>query len=136
MENKPEILALTADIVAAFVGRNPIPPSDLRVVISDVYRALCDTANGSGRSALSAGDLKPAVPARKSIHDDYLICLEDGKRFKSLKRHLRTHYNLSPAQYREKWGLPADYPMVAPKYAAARSILAKKIGLGRRRRKT
>lgn len=136
MDNKPEILALTADIVAAFVGRNPIPHSDLRIVINDVYRALCDNANGPGRSTMPLGELKPAVPVKKSVHDDYLICLEDGKRFKSLKRHLRTHYNLSPAQYREKWGLPADYPMVAPKYAAARSVLAKKIGLGRRRRKS
>lgn len=93
------------------------------------------TPNGHALAPSLASELKPAVPAKKSVHDDYLICLEDGKRFKSLKRHLRTQYNLSPVQYREKWGLPLDYPMVAPKYAAARSLLAKKIGLGRQRRK-
>ena len=136
MDDKPEILALTADIVSAFVGRNPIPPSDLRTVINDVYRALSDNAFAGPQGAIALGDLRPAVPVKKSIGEEYLICLEDGKKFKSLKRHLRTHYNLSPAQYREKWGLPPDYPMVAPRYAAARSQLAKKIGLGQRRRKS
>ncbi|HEY7750467.1 MAG TPA: MucR family transcriptional regulator [Aestuariivirgaceae bacterium] len=133
MNEKPEILALTADIVAAFVGKNPIPAADLREVINDVYRALSD--NASGGATRAASELKPAVPIKRSINEEYITCLEDGKKFKSLKRHLRTHYNLSPEQYREKWGLPADYPMVAPKYAAARSLLAKKIGLGQRHKK-
>jgi predicted transcriptional regulator len=134
MEGKPEILALTADIVAAYVARNAISAADLRTVINDVYRALSDNASGTTARQSSTAELKPAVPVKRSIHDDYIICLEDGKKFKSLKRHLRTHYDLSPEQYREKWGLPPDYPMVAPKYAAARSMLAKKIGLGRRRK--
>jgi|SRR5687768_5155335 predicted transcriptional regulator len=134
MDGKPEILALTADIVAAYVAKNAISAADLRAVINDVYRALSDNASGAAARQSSAAELKPAVPAKRSIHDDYIICLEDGKKFKSLKRHLRTHYDLSPEQYREKWGLPPDYPMVAPKYAAARSMLAKKIGLGRRRK--
>jgi MucR family transcriptional regulator, transcriptional regulator of exopolysaccharide biosynthesis len=135
MNDKPEILSLTANIVSAFVGRNPVASSDLRHVINDVYRALRENANGHALNPLLASELKPAVPVKKSLHDEYLICLEDGKRFKSLKRHLRTQYDLSPAQYREKWGLPPEYPMVAPKYAAARSLLAKKIGLGRQRKK-
>jgi len=136
MNEKPEILALTADIVAAFVGKNPILPAELRTIINDVYRALSDNASGALRGSNAPVELKPAVPVKRSICDDHIICLEDGKKFKSLKRHLRTHYNLSPEQYREKWGLPADYPMVAPRYAAARSLLAKKIGLGQRRKKT
>jgi predicted transcriptional regulator len=136
MNDKPEILALTADIVAAFVGKNPISPADLRTIINDVYRALSENASSALRGSNSAVELKPAVPLKRSICEEHIICLEDGKKFKSLKRHLRTHYNLSPEQYREKWGLPADYPMVAPRYAAARSLLAKKIGLGQRRKKT
>ena len=135
MNDKPEILSLTANIVSAFVGKNPVATSDLRHVINDVYRALRENANGHPLNPSFPSELKPAVPAKKSVHDEYLICLEDGKRFKSLKRHLRTQYNLSPGQYREKWALPPDYPMVAPKYAAARSLLAKKIGLGQRRKK-
>jgi predicted transcriptional regulator len=135
MNDKPEILSLTANIVSAFVGKNPVATSDLRHVINDVYRALRENANGHPLNPSFPSEHKPAVPAKKSVHDEYLICLEDGKRFKSLKRHLRTQYNLSPAQYREKWALPPDYPMVAPKYAAARSLLAKKIGLGQRRKK-
>lgn len=135
MNDKPEILALTADIVAAFVGKNPISPADLRAVINDVYRALSENASGALCGSIPV-ELKPAVPLKRSICEEHIICLEDGKKFKSLKRHLRTHYNLSPEQYREKWRLPADYPMVAPRYAAARSLLAKKIGLGQRRKKT
>ena len=133
MGEKPEILALTADIVAAFVAANSVPASDLRTVINDVYRALRDNASELLHPTTPT-KLKPAVPIKRSIRDDHIVCLEDGKKFKSLKRHLRTHYNLSPEQYREKWGLPPDYPMVAPKYAAARSLLAKKIGLGQRRK--
>jgi predicted transcriptional regulator len=134
MGEKPELLELTVDIVAAFVGRNDVQPADLRGLITDVYRALSDNAAGISQDSKESSDLRPAVPVKRSIHDDFIICLEDGKKFKSLKRHLRTHYNLSPEQYRDKWGLSPDYPMVAPNYAAARSKLAKKIGLGRRKR--
>jgi predicted transcriptional regulator len=134
MSEKPELLALTVDIVAAFVGRNDVQAADLRGLITEVYCALSDSASGIGREAKNGPDQQPAVPIKRSVHDEFIICLEDGKKFKSLKRHLRTHYNLSPEQYREKWGLPPEYPMVAPNYAAARSKLAKKIGLGRRKR--
>ena len=122
---------MAADIVAAYVGNNTVSQGDLPRLIAGVYQAL-QSATGSPAPKEAAVDLKPAAPVRKSITPDYLICLEDGKKFKSLKRHLRSHYNLSPEQYREKWGLPADYPMVAPNYAAARSKLAKNMGLGRR----
>ena len=101
-------------------------------MISDVYEALGKAAAKAAQPVKE--DLKPAVPIKRSVTPDYIICLEDGKKFKSLKRHLRTHYNLTPEEYREKWGLPHDYPMVAPNYAAARSQLAKKMGLGHRRR--
>ncbi|MGI9463801.1 MAG: MucR family transcriptional regulator [Aestuariivirgaceae bacterium] len=132
MENKTEIVELTSDIVAAYVGNNAVPSTDLPSLINDVYRALASAVEGV--SEKPANDAKPAVPVRRSVTDDYIICLEDGKKFKSLKRHLRTHYNLTPEQYREKWNLPIDYPMVAPEYAKARSALAKKMGLGQRRR--
>jgi predicted transcriptional regulator len=134
MSEKPELLALTVDIVAAFVGKNDVQAADLRGLITDVYRALSDNAAGILRDSKESADLRPAVPVKRSVHDEFIFCLEDGKKFKSLKRHLRTHYNLSPEQYRDKWGLSPDYPMVAPNYAAARSKLAKKIGLGRRKR--
>jgi predicted transcriptional regulator len=134
MSEKPELLALTVDIVAAFVGRNNVQAADLRGLITEVYCALSDSAAGIGRETKNGHDQRPAVPVKRSVHDEFIICLEDGKKFKSLKRHLRTHYNLSPEQYREKWGLPPEYPMVAPNYAAARSKLAKKIGLGRQKR--
>ena len=120
MNDKPEILSLTANIVSAFVGKNPVATSDLRHVINDVYRALRENANGHPLNPSFPSELKPAVPAKKSVHDEYLICLEDGKKFKSLKRHLRTTYDMTPEQYRSKWGLPVDYPMVAPGYAKAR----------------
>ena len=134
MGEKPELLALTVDIVAAFVARNDVQAADLRGLITDVYLALSDSASGISRESKESQDHRPAVPVKRSVHDEFIICLEDGKQFKSLKRHLRTHYDLSPEQYREKWGLSPDYPMVAPSYAAARSKLAKKIGLGRRKR--
>jgi predicted transcriptional regulator len=134
MSEKPELLALTVDIVAAFVGRNDVQAADLRGLITEVYCALSDSATGIARETKTGQDHRPAVPVKRSVNDEFIICLEDGKKFKSLKRHLRTHYNLSPEQYREKWGLPPDYPMVAPNYAAARSKLAKKIGLGRQKR--
>ncbi|MBX9619199.1 MucR family transcriptional regulator [Candidatus Raskinella chloraquaticus] len=127
------LIELAADIVSAYVSKNPLSPSDLTGLIGDVYAALRRTT--TGESPVSTEPLKPAVSLKKSITADYIICLEDGKKFKSLKRHLRTHYNLSPEQYREKWGLPSDYPMVAPNYAQARSQLAKKMGLGQQRRK-
>ena len=124
------LIELTADIVAAYLSNNNLAPGDLPNLIGSVHSALHRTSAGSEPAAPEP--LKPATTARRSITPDYLICLEDGKRFKSLKRHLRTHYNLTPAQYRAKWGLPADYPMVAPNYAKTRSDLARQMGLGRR----
>ena len=134
MENKTEMIELATRIVAAYVGNNSVTQSDLPKLIGDVHRALEQAANGHAAKE-EVVDSKPAVNVKKSITPDYLICLEDGKKFKSLKRHLRTHFNLSPEQYREKWGLAADYPMVAPNYASARSSLAKNMGLGQRRKK-
>jgi predicted transcriptional regulator len=128
--DKSSLVALTASIVSAYVSKNAVGREDLPAMIADVHEAL---SRASQRVAIpEREELKPAVSPKKSIHDDYIICLEDGKKFKSLKRHLRTHYNLSPEEYREKWGLAHDYPMVAPKYAAARSQLAKQMGLGRK----
>jgi MucR family transcriptional regulator, transcriptional regulator of exopolysaccharide biosynthesis len=134
MQEKGNLLELTANIAAAYVGNNTVAQADLPELIANIYRSLASAPQGGqdGKPA-SGSELKPAVAVRKSITPDYLICLEDGKKFKSLKRHLRTHYDLSPEQYREKWGLPVDYPMVAPNYAEARSSLAKKIGLGQNR---
>ena len=128
-----QYIALAAEIVSAYVSRNSVPSGDLAGLIGDVHAALLQAAgNGVAEPAEAP---KPAVQARKSVQPDYIVCLEDGKRFKSLKRHLRTVYDLTPDQYRAKWGLPADYPMVAPNYAAARSELAKQMGLGQQRRK-
>jgi len=126
-------IELAADIVSAYVSNNSVSANDLAGLISDVHAALQRV--GTGEVEIIVEPLKPAVPLKKSISPDFLICLEDGKKFKSLKRHLRTQYNLTPEQYREKWGLPADYPMVAPNYAAARSELAKQMGLGQQRRR-
>lgn len=134
MENKSIMLELAAQIVASYVGHNTVQQSDLPKLIADVHRAL-EAAAGNGAPKEETSEAKPAVNVKKSITPDYLICLEDGKKFKSLKRHLRTHFSLSPEQYREKWGLPADYPMVAPNYATSRSKLAKNMGLGQRRGK-
>jgi predicted transcriptional regulator len=125
-----EIASLTADIVAAYVANNVISGDKLPEFIGSVHAAL-KSASVQGVEPPKV-DLTPAVPVKKSVTQDYIICLEDGKKFKSLKRHLNTHYGLTPEQYREKWGLPRDYPMVAPAYAAARSDLAKNMGLGRR----
>ena len=124
-------IELTATIVSAYVSNNSVPSADLPTLIGQVHSALTRVWSGSGE--VPAEPPKPAVSLKKSITPDHIVCLEDGKKFKSLKRHLRTQYNVTPEQYREKWGLPADYPMVAPKYAKARSRLAKKIGLGRKR---
>ncbi len=130
-----DLVGLTAEIVSAYVSNNSVTATDLPGLIGDVHQALARASGGGGAATEAAerGDFKPAVPVKKSVTDDYLICLEDGKKFKSLKRHLRTHYKLSPDQYRAKWDLPPTYPMVAPNYAAARSQLAKKMGLGKSR---
>jgi predicted transcriptional regulator len=124
-----ELLRMTADVVAAYVSNNALPTGQLAEVISAVYQSL-KALEGRGGDQKSE-PLKPAVPIRKSITPDYLICLEDGKKLKMLKRHLRSTYDMTPDDYRQKWGLPADYPMVAPNYAQQRSAFAKKIGLGR-----
>jgi predicted transcriptional regulator len=124
---------LTAGIVSAYVSNNTVPASDIPGLISQVHAALQRVS--TGRPEMSAEPAKPAVSVKKSMTAEYLVCLEDGKHFKSLKRHLRTQYNLTPEQYREKWNLPTDYPMVAPNYAVARSQLAKKMGLGQQRRR-
>ncbi len=124
-----DVLGLTAQIVSAHVSSNSVPASQLPALIQDVYRTL----SGMGRDAPVAAVAEkpaPAVPVKKSIFPDYLVCLEDGKKLKMLKRHLSTAYDMTPEQYREKWGLAADYPMVAPNYASHRSSLAKQIGLG------
>jgi predicted transcriptional regulator len=126
-------IELTAEIVSAYVSNNSVPAGDLSALINQVHAAL--TRVSSGQVELPAEPLKPAIPVKKSIAPDYLVCLEDGKKFKSLKRHLRTQYKMTPEQYREKWGLAPDYPMVAPNYAAARSQLAKQMGLGQQRRR-
>ena len=126
-------IELAADIVSAYVSNNSVPSSELPALINEVHNALLRVTSGAAPVVVEA--LKPAVPTKKSITNDYIICLEDGKKFKSLKRHLRTQYNISPEEYREKWGLPADYPMVAPNYAKARSQLAKQMGLGQQRRR-
>jgi predicted transcriptional regulator len=126
-------IKLTADIVSAYVSNNSVPSADLPALIGQVHSALSRVSSGVIES--SSEPPKPAVSVKKSITSDYLVCLEDGKKFKSLKRHLRTQYNMTPEQYREKWGLAADYPMVAPSYAAARSHLAKQMGLGQQRRR-
>ena len=127
-QREAELIELSSEIVAAYVGHNALSVSDLPKLIADVYAAL--RTLGSGTAAAQAEPQKPAVTVRRSITPDYLTCLEDGKKFKSLKRHLMTHHQLTPQQYREKWGLPADYPMVAPNYSETRSTLAKNSGLG------
>lgn len=133
MAEKPEdskILGLTAQIVSAHVANNIVEPQSLCGFIRDIYKTL---ATVDAATAAPVEKAQPAVPIRKSVFPDYIICLEDGKRLKMLKRHLATAYNMTPAQYREKWGLDANYPMVAPRYAERRSSLAKQIGLGTRR---
>lgn len=126
-------IELAADIVSAYVSNNSVPSGDLPSLISDVHGALLRVAGGQVEAPAEAP--KPAVAVKKSVTPDYIVCLEDGKKFKSLKRHLRTTYDLTPEQYRTKWGLPAEYPMVAPNYAKARSELAKSMGLGQQRKR-
>ena len=133
MEDKPELLEMTADIVSAYVGNNSVSAEALPALIANIHAALSGVSNGPVEAEPEPKD--PAVPIRKSIAPDFLICLEDGRKFKSLKRHLRTKYDMSPEEYRTKWGLPKDYPMVAPNYAKARSELAKSMGLGQGGRK-
>jgi predicted transcriptional regulator len=128
MEEKNEVIEMTADIVSAYVGNNTVSAAELPALIQSVHRALAGVSGGA--EVVEAAPRDPAVPIRRSITPDFIICLEDGRKFKSLKRHLRTKYNMSPEEYRAKWGLPKDYPMVAPNYAKARSDLAKQMGLG------
>ncbi len=132
MTANASIIELTTEIVSAYVGHNTVASADLPTLILQVYEALSRASDGLVKPPVTKSE--PAISIRKSITPDYLICLEDGKQFKSLKRHLRTHYNMGPDEYREKWGLPRDYPMVAPNYAQARSKLAKKMGLGQKGR--
>jgi len=129
--NVSELLELTTEIVSAHAGNNTVAPSDLPQLIQGVFKTLADV----GSQEMAPEKPRPAVSAKKSIFPDYIVCLEDGKKLKMLKRHLKTAYNLSPDEYRKRWGLPADYPMVAPNYAKHRSALAKKIGLGTKPRK-
>jgi predicted transcriptional regulator len=129
--NVSELLELTTEIVSAHASNNTVAPSDLPQLIQDVFKTLADV----GAAEAIPEKPRPAVSVKKSIFPDYIVCLEDGKKLKMLKRHLKTAYNLSPDEYRKRWGLPADYPMVAPNYAKHRSVLAKKIGLGTKPRK-
>jgi predicted transcriptional regulator len=134
MEEKSEIIEMTADIVSAYVGNNSVSATELPSLIQSVHRALSGVS--AGAEAVEAAPKEPAVPIKRSITPDHLVCLEDGRKFKSLKRHLRTKYNMSPEDYRAKWGLAKDYPMVAPNYAKQRSDLAKQMGLGQGGRQT
>ncbi len=126
-------IQLTANIVSAYVSNNTVASAEIPNLISQVHSALLRVSNGQATTPTEPP--KPAVPVKRSITPEHIVCLEDGKKFKSLKRHLRTQYDMTPEQYREKWGLPADYPMVAPNYAEARSRLAKQMGLGQQRRR-
>ena len=132
--NEVELVEMAADIVSAFVSHNSVPAAELPGLIHSVHSAMQKIVGTTVEEPVEQVKA-PAVPIKRSIADDYLICLEDGKKFKSLKRHLRTQYNMSPSEYREKWGLSGDYPMVAPNYARARSALAKEMGLGQQRKK-
>jgi predicted transcriptional regulator len=134
MDTKTDAIDMTADIVSAYVGNNSISASELPSLIQSVYHAL--NSISTGEEIKAEAPKEPAVSIKKSISNDHIICLEDGRKFKSLKRHLRTKYNMTPEEYRAKWGLPKDYPMVAPAYAKARSELAKQMGLGQSGRQT
>lgn len=125
--SKEDLLALTTEIVSAYVSNNSLSTGEIPAVIEQVYKTLANVGTPGGAAADRP---QPAVPIKRSVMPDYIICLEDGKKLKMLKRHLKTAYNMTPEEYRERWGLPADYPMVAPNYAAQRSKLAKQIGLG------
>ncbi len=134
MEDKLEVIEMTTDIVSAYVGSNTVSASDLPLLIQSVHQAL--TGMATETVDVEASLKEPAIAVKKSITPDHLVCLEDGRKFKSLKRHLRTKYNMTPEDYRVKWGLAKDYPMVAPNYARARSDLAKQMGLGQAGRKS
>ncbi len=125
---QPSLIELVSQIVSAYVAHNPVPVVELPRLIERVHATLSEIDGAPAAEPKS--ELKPAVPVRKSVTEDHIVCLEDGKKFKSLKRHLRTRYDMSPEEYREKWGLAPDYPMVAPNYAKQRSDLARKMGLG------
>ncbi len=129
--SQEKLITITSDIVAAYVGNNPLAPSDIPDAISNVHRSLQGLSDPSSVTEVKQ---KPPVPIKRSVTPDYIICLEDGKKLKMLKRYLRSNYDMTPEDYRAKWGLAADYPMVAPNYAAQRSAFAKKIGLGRKGR--
>lgn len=131
--DKSEILALTSEIVSSHVSNNPVPTTDLPAVIQSVFEKLSELSVDQPEPKV---ELVPAVPIKKSVTDEYIVCLEDGKKLKMLKRHLKTAYDMTPEDYRAKWGLSADYPMVAPAYARKRQELAKEIGLGRKPRKS
>ena len=133
-QDSSTLVTLTANIVSAYVAKNAISANEISSLIERVHDALAKVSTDGGEPLPE--DLKPVVPIKKSVTPDYIICLNDGKQFKSLKRHLRTAYNMSPEEYRAKWGLPYDYPMVAPNYAQTRSLLAKKMGLGRQASKS
>ncbi len=132
MDTRNDLVEMAADIVSAYVSANQVPPHEIPALIRTVYASLQQIAGSA--PAVVASAQEPAVPVKKSITPDYIVCLEDGKKFKSLKRHLRTKYSMTPDEYRAKWGLPHDYPMVAPNYAKERSNLAKRMGLGHARR--
>jgi predicted transcriptional regulator len=131
--NRSDLVGLTAEIISAYVSNNTVVAADLPGIIGDVHEALSKASQRIGPAERE--ELRPAIALKKSVTPDYIVCLEDGKKFKSLKRHLRTQYSMTPEQYRDKWALPPDYPMVAPNYAAARSQLAKQMGLGQQRRR-
>lgn len=131
--NGGSFIELTADIVSAYVSNNAVSAAEIPGLINQIHSALVRVSGGNLEAQPES--LKPAIAVKRSITPDYIVCLEDGKKFKSLKRHLRTQYNMTPEQYREKWGLAPEYPMVAPNYAAARSQLAKQMGLGQQRRR-
>ncbi|MDX8494707.1 MucR family transcriptional regulator [Mesorhizobium sp. VK22B] len=128
-QDNSDLIALAADIVSAYVSNNPVPVPELPKLIGDIYAALQWVGTSETETATKQ---EPAISIKRSVTPDYIVCLEDGKKFKSLRRHLNVHYNFTPDDYRQKWKLPADYPMVAPNYAAARSALAKAAGLGRK----
>jgi predicted transcriptional regulator len=127
--SREELLALTSEIVSSYVANNTLPAAEVPAVIEQVFKTLSTVGT---ETALHADRPKPAVPIKRSVMPDYIVCLEDGKKLKMLKRHLKTAYGMTPEEYRERWGLPSDYPMVAPEYAKKRSALAKDIGLGKR----
>jgi predicted transcriptional regulator len=131
MEDKAEYIKMTADIVSAYVSNNSLSPHEVPNLIRSIHETVTGVSNGGLKTW--SKEQSPAVPIKKSVSPDYIICLEDGKKFKSLRRHLRTHYDLTPEAYRSKWGLGNDYPMVAPNYAKTRSALARDMGLGQKR---